>query len=977
MPITVDRVVAKATVVYAAGRCQEESIIRNENRSMSLSIHTADQAIAERSAIGRSKRGPKSQFPRTTVWLEAEQFADYGGWFNDSQFMDVMGSPYLLATGVGKPVQDAVTKFEVQQSGRYRLWVRCKDWFPSHSPGKFQVLVNGVASPIVFGQAGDAVWRWINGGEFELSPGMTEVRLHDLTGWWARCDAVVLSADTRFLPANPLDELARQREFYGSISREAQLVGTFDVVVVGGGMAGTAAAVTAARHGSRVVLLQNRPILGGNGSTEIQVPPLGDLTYEPWDPREIGLIEEFDPRTAGHGPWSANLERVARAEPNLQLWLNVHLTNVEMENAAHIRAVEAVHTQTGQRYRFEGGLFVDCTGDAWVGYHAGAAYRHGQEAKSEYGELAAPEVADSRTMCSSLNAGRFKGHHEPIAFDHPPWAYRWNSWEEFESRSTGAVWNKGFRVASFDNVKPGKGRRPQNAKAPIHEWYIEFGGCYDTIADAEFIRDELFRISIGVWDYVKNRHPEYSQSNARRELIWLNPVAGKRESRRLLSEFVLTQNDIHDHVIHPDIVAYAGWVMDLHHPCGFFTPGPQAHLEYLYRSSIPFRCLFSRNIENLMMAGRNISATHLALAKTRVQRTCTLTGWAAGLGAAIAVRHGISPRDVVPEYIDELQQTLLREGGYLPGVVNTDPCDLARRATVTASSFATIRESKYLVALDQYYWDGEHPLDHRALAVQFRAQADRIERVSLYLRSDRPHPTPTTLTLRPSRWIGEMLSTTDLATADAIVPPNFHGWVEFPLKYRTEAGGCYYMWLPQTKGLNWELYKYHPPDTRRAYATPPGWSCKWGCFKFKLHPGGEPAASKYIAEHGMCIEFRPENLLSGIARVVDGAPNSWAPDPELPLPQWIELAFEEPVEFRQIHVSFQMDILAPSTYSFQVPFGSEWLTILRVTNNRSRRRVHIVDPVTTTRLRLVLEKRRKAVEVPLTPVCEIRLYKET
>ena len=202
--------------------------------------------------------------PADVLWLEAEQFADRGSWSNDPQFMDLMGSPYLLATGVGRPVDDAVTHVRVTRPGEYRLWVRCKDWFPSHSPGQFQVAVDGKVSTAAFGKARDSRWQWTDGGAFDLGAGKVEVRLHDLAGWWGRCDAVVLACDEKFRPADDPDALARQREIYAGIPREIQRPGPYEVVVVGGGLAGSAAAVAAARHGCRVALIQDRPVLGGN-----------------------------------------------------------------------------------------------------------------------------------------------------------------------------------------------------------------------------------------------------------------------------------------------------------------------------------------------------------------------------------------------------------------------------------------------------------------------------------------------------------------------------------------------------------------------------------------------------------------------------------------------------------------------------------------------------------------------------------------
>jgi hypothetical protein len=909
------------------------------------------------------------------IWLEAEQFTDIGGWSHDAQFIDQMGSPYLLANGLGNPVADAVTRARVAAPARYRLWVRCKDWLPPHSPGQFQVCVNGQASSITFGRAADTNWKWLDGGQFDLPAGPVEVRLHDLTGWWGRCDAVALSSDPAFQPVDELEPLARQRERYGGISREEQLCGPYDVVVAGGGLAGTAAAISAARRGCGVALLQDRPVLGGNASTEIQVPAMGDLTYEPWDPRETGLIEEFDPQVIASGNWSANLEKAARAEPLLQLHLCLRVTGVTMDTGTRIAAVNAVDVCTGRRFRFAGRLFIDCTGDANVGFQSGADFRHGQEARSEFGEPMAPEQADHRTMSTSLNAGRFHVHAQAVDFMTPAWAYPWTREADFEPQSMGAVWNDRRRLTSFDDFAPGRGRLPQSPTCPVQAWYIELGGCRDTVADAEQIRDDLLRVSISLWGYIKNHHPEYRKINANRELVWLNHIGGKRESRRLMGDYILTQLDIDANAHFPDVVAYAGWTMDMHHPHGFFTAGPQAHLEYMSRAEIPYRSLYSRNIENLMMAGRNISVTHLALGKTRVMRTCFLTGWAAGVAAAIATREVILPHQVHPAHTRELQQELLKGGAYLPGLVNQDPRDLARAARVTASSFATIEDPKYLVTLPHYYWNAKHPLTS-GLAVQFRAAHQWIDSATLFLRSRRPDAVRLRLTLRPSRWVGDMPISEDLASAEAEIPPGFEGWVEFPLSAATVPGDWYYMFLPRCPGLFWDLYKHHPPETRRGYQTGPAWSCEWGCHKFRLNPGGEPIPSRYVAEHGMYFEFRPENVVNGISRGVDGAPNSWAPDPAAALPQWLQLEFPEPIQFNRVHVAFQMTILAPRDYSVAVARGDRWQEVLRVRDNRLRRRVHQLKTVRAKRVRVIIEARREVVDVPLTPVCEVRLYDE-
>jgi hypothetical protein len=226
------------------------------------------------------------------VWLEAEQFRDTGGWSNDSQFVDLMGSPYLLATGLGKPVDDAVVTAHIGVSGTYQLWVRCKDWLPSHSPGQFQVQIGGRMSPVTFGKAGTDTWQWVDGGTFDLQAGDVEIRLVDKTGWWARCDAVVL-AGADFTPSGEPAELASQRERYAGARIETS---AFDVVVVGGGPAGCGAAVAAARNGARVGFVQDRPVLGGNASSEIAIPPMGYIGTPPDKVNVTGLAEEFFPK---------------------------------------------------------------------------------------------------------------------------------------------------------------------------------------------------------------------------------------------------------------------------------------------------------------------------------------------------------------------------------------------------------------------------------------------------------------------------------------------------------------------------------------------------------------------------------------------------------------------------------------------------------------------------------------------------------
>lgn len=625
-------------------------------------------------------------FAQPVVWLEAESFQEHGAWSVDAQFVDNMGSPYLLATGLGRPVADATTHAKMPQAGEYRLWVRCKNWLPEHSPGRFQVLVNGKASGVNFGAAAEGGWRWIDGGPFNLPAGEIEFRLHDLTGWWGRCDAVVL-AHGDFRPADDLAKLAAQREKFGGVSATIEDQGSADVVIAGGGLAGCGAAVCAARHGCRVVLLQDRPVLGGNASSEIQIPVEGDRSGDPFDPFDTGIIEEFYPEMRDTGR-SDRLEKIVRAEKNIDLRLNTRAFGVEKKNADTIAAILAMDVRSGKRMRFAAPLFIDCTGHGSIGFWAGAEWRIGEEAKSEFNEPDAPIVPTKRTMGNDLYTAEYKVHKTPQPYTPPPWAFRWESAAAFEPLDSHKRQSSG-RPANFDAPSRGKGRQPNptdpNAST-LHTWHVEVGGMNDVLADAESIRDELFRIHLGLWDYAKNHNPKVQAVNANREMVWLAYVMGTRESRRLIGDYVLTENDYFEKTVHPDTVVYCGWGMDIHHPEGFWVRGNDCmHYFRKDKISIPFRSLYSKNIGNLMMAGRCHSATHLGMGATRIMRTCCEMGQAVGTAAALAKRYQTTPRGIYEKHIAELQQLLLKDGCYLIGVPNRDPRDLALAAKATAS----------------------------------------------------------------------------------------------------------------------------------------------------------------------------------------------------------------------------------------------------------------------------------------------------
>ncbi len=432
-----------------------------------------------------------------------------------------------------------------------------------------------------------------------------------------------------------------------------------DLCVVGGGLAGLCAALAAARHGARVVLMHDRPVLGGNASSEIRMWIGG--AHGP-NMRETGLIEEILLENRHRNPdlnysvWDSVLYGMARFQPNLTLLLNCTCTELAMDGQ-RIRSVRGWQLTTETWHTVRAPLFADCSGDSVLAPLSGADFRIGREARTEFGETAGQDVADLKTMgLSCLLQARETDHARP--FTPPEWAHRYARCEDLPHR---------HHVIGQQNF-----------------WWIELGGDRDSIHDAETVRDELLKVAFGVWDHIKNRCP--AQDAARWSLDWLGFLPGKRESRRYLGDHILTQTDVQAGGRFEDIVAYGGWTMDDHPPAGFHHPGPPTrHHRAPSPYGIPYRCLYSRNVANLFCAGRNIGATHMAISSTRVMATCALLGQAVGTAAALAAARGCGPRGVYEAHLADLQQALMDDDCYLPWHRRAIP-DLTRAATLVATA---------------------------------------------------------------------------------------------------------------------------------------------------------------------------------------------------------------------------------------------------------------------------------------------------
>lgn len=433
----------------------------------------------------------------------------------------------------------------------------------------------------------------------------------------------------------------------------------FDVCVIGGGMAGLCAALAAARNGAKTALVQDRPVLGGNASSEVRMWICG---AEGAHNKEAGLLEEIQLENQYRNPggnysiWDTVLYGKAFHQPRLTPFLNCSCTDAEMDGD-RIVAVRAWQLTSQTWHTIHAKTFIDCSGDSILAAVTSAESRAGRESRHEFDEDIQPSVADDRTMGNTLLI-QLRRTDEAQPFIAPPWAYRIESAADLPHR---------IRGVNGDNF-----------------WWLEIGGLQDTIRDAEGIRDELVRLGIGVWDYIKNRSPERKKAE-NWALEWFGALPGKRENRRFVGDHILTQNDVAAGGDFPDIVAYGGWSMDDHHPAGvFYTGEPTIFHRAPSPYGIPYRSLYSRNVANLLFAGRNISVTHAALSSTRVMATCALLGQAVGTAAALCTRYGADPRSFASgARLQELQRTLMEDDSWLPGRTREIGA-LARRGTLAA-----------------------------------------------------------------------------------------------------------------------------------------------------------------------------------------------------------------------------------------------------------------------------------------------------
>ena len=582
---------------------------------------------------------PSTSAKGDSILLAGSAFDNKGGWISDPQFMEVMGSSCMLAHGLGRPVEDASTSFYVEKEGDYYVNVRTRNWTAYWSdrptPGIFRISVDGRMLEKVFGE-GAPEWHW----QEEVKPvhlehGNHRICVHDLTGFDGRFDSILLSLN----PGAPVDGIATLRKRLLAIPDLPEDRGNFDFVVVGGGVAGMCAAISAARAGHKVALIQDRKVLGGNNSSEVRVGLGGRINIGKY-PSLGYLLNEFAPSRKGNArpedvyEDSRKLEAILN-EKNITLFLGYKVTSVEKKESSRIASVTATDVDNYRTVRISGHYFADCTGDATLGVLAGADWVMGREARSTYGEPSAPETADGITLGASV---QWYSEEEDGPVDFPD-----------------IDWGLPIDEDTVQKVRRG-------------QWYWEVGMSDDQINDAEKIRDYGMYVAYSNWSYIKN-HSSFRDEYACTSLRWLSYYAGKRESRRLLGDYVLKEQDLRDFRIYDDGCVYTSWYIDNHEP----DPDNARHFRdpWLSRGCltpldfypIPFRCFYSRNIHNLFMAGRDISVSHIALGTTRVMRTCAMIGEVVGMACSVCLENGIDPAQIWPDSFDRLKLLMDKGAG--------------------------------------------------------------------------------------------------------------------------------------------------------------------------------------------------------------------------------------------------------------------------------------------------------------------------
>lgn len=730
----------------------------------------------------------------------------------------------------------------------------------------------------------------------------------------------------------------------------------YEVVVCGGGLAGICAAMASARHGAKTCLIHDRPVLGGNSSSEIRVYPQGAANFHGYG-RETGIISELlvSERAINHSDnrdycqtnslWDLVLYNALLQTPNLTFHLNTSLVHVELNAPETVTSVKARIQNAETELHISGQVFIDCTGDGVLCHLAGCEWRMGTEGRDEFGEAHAPDQASSDTMGSSIHfLARDMGH--PIPFQAPDWAIPFSDPDFF--------YKKGRHIGRVESGY----------------WWMEMSVPHHTIYDNETLRHELTRHVLGVWDWIKNRDPRTKDKAQNYALDWIGQVPGKRESRRIMGQYLMTEGDVVSRRVFSDEIAYGGWYLDLHKAGGLLADfSEQMALEgdksaYMGKAfvppyGIPLRILLAKNFNNVMMAGRHVSVTHACLGTTRVQGTTALLGQAAGTAAAVAIAKKISVSNTPTAAIGEIQQRLISDGCFLPNTREIDHWNLARQATIKASSEQHFSGCE----ADPSYRDEDKLTERRSQWIALGT--GHLALIRVYLRNYKNTEQVLNAQVRPVKniWDYRVMEISPLAKTQFRLTPKFEGWVAWPVGLGVENGFIPDSYLrldiEANPGVAWCRAREIAPGQLSAYDLGAGSLRRFEdgvTLAFQVHPAQN------------C--FRPENVTRGAARP-HAHTNLWRSEVMGGKPQTLDFTWQAPVHFTKMALTFDGHLLrdyrlCPPFYrdplmvkKFKVLSGmnGNWREIASVVNNERRRwDQRFLNGITTEKLRIVIEE---------------------
>lgn len=776
----------------------------------------------------------------------------------------------------------------------------------------------------------------------------------------------------------------------------------FEVVVLGGGLSGWAAAVAAARNGAQTALVQDRAVLGGNSSSEIRVTPHGAGRHHPYA-AETGIVAEaiLAERKRCHvqpmenswtnSQWDLALYDICQRTPGLKLFLNTSLCDVLLTDGTRGSTLDAtgaaVSSAKGYRERpainpnrrmaavecrvanaetlltLEGRQFIDATGDGLCAHLAGCGWRQGSEGRDEFNEVHAPRVADAFTMGSSLlfychDVGR------PVPFTPPPWAKTYDDASFF--------WGKG-------------GRRPSEPRGGF--WWIEIGVPYDTITDNETIREELTAHLLGVWDWMKNKDAWMKEKCTNYVLDWMGQVPGKRESRRIMGRYFINENELSIHQSFPDDIGHGGWFLDLHTPGGLLAENAEPMASEGYSDAsverakghvgpypIPLRILQARDIDNLGMAGRCVSATKAALGSLRVMQTCSVMGEAIGTAAAVACREKLDLATVGGEEVKQVQSFLRRSGVFLPSIREVDGEDLIRLGTLSATSEELLSGGEPAVPTSSK----AEPRNLRAqpfdLAQAIPVRGDHLDTISLCLSLDWPGAIRVPVRLRhvPSIWHYDVESGPLLAETDLLVQPGVAQWFDWELDLDlssavTEVG---YLRLELEMAMPGKLYwetTTEPLPACPAYFLMPTSTPGSRGERYRRHNDAPGSTFAFRLGTPQAV-FAAGNVLDPSGRPFTST-GAWRSDPRQSLPQALTCRWQRAQAVAQVDLYFAGDLLTELStrpplradgdlvrdYRIEALIGDNWQTIAEEQDNFQIHRFHRLSPaVQCDALRVVI-----------------------